>query len=46
MLGTMWLIIKMLAGMIAITILVGILVLLIKSFLEQLFKEEENTKNN
>ncbi len=38
MVSTMWLIIKGLLGMIAIVILAGILILLIKSFLEQIFK--------
>lgn len=39
MLSTIWLIIKALVGMIAIVILAGILILLIQSFLEQIFKE-------
>ena len=42
MLGTIWLMIKALAGIIAIVILAGILILLVQGFLDAIFKD--NTK--
>ena len=40
MLSTMWIIIKVLAGMIAIVFLAGILILLVQGFSEQIFKDD------
>ena len=42
MLGTMWLMIKALAGLILIVVLAGILILLVQGFLDVIFKD--NTK--
>ena len=41
MLSTMWLIIKALLGMIAITLLAGVLILLIQGFLDAVFKDKQ-----
>lgn len=45
MLGTIWLIIKVLLGSIAIVALSGILILLVQGFLDQIFKDKTH-KNN